>query len=282
MEGLYARKRKTLRYGDRLISWDRPMIMGVVNITPDSFYDGGLHRGTDEAVRHAVELWEQGAEILDIGGYSTRPGAAEVSVQEEMDRVLPVIEKLKQTLPDALLSVDTFRAAVAEAAVRCGAGIINDVSGGTLDPDMFATVGRLRVPYVLMHMRGTPQTMTQLTHYQHLFVEILQELAAQYAQLRAAGAYDIILDPGFGFAKTVDQNYALLAGLDRFNLLNLPILVGVSRKSMIYRKLGITPAEALNGTTALHAVALPHADILRVHDVAEAKQVVVLLSGSLS
>jgi len=229
-------------------------------------------------VRKAEQMLADGADILDIGGYSTRPGAAEVTSQEEQDRILPAIEAILQNFPEAIISVDTFRADVAEASIDAGAHIINDVGGGVLDKAMFETVARLQVPYILMHMRGTPQTMASLTEYNNLVLDVLDEMRVQLAKLQQLGVKDIILDPGFGFAKTVDQNYELLRHLEEFRIFGLPVLVGMSRKSMVYKSLGINQADALTGTIAVNSVALMKgADILRVHDVKEAKQTIVLL-----
>jgi dihydropteroate synthase len=218
-----------------------------------------------------------GAAMLDLGAYSSRPGAADISVQEETDRLLPVVEAVVKTYPEAILSIDTFRAPVAEAAVKAGAHIINDIGGGQLDQDMFAAVARLKVPYILMHMKGTPQTMVQQAHYKNVFNEVLDYFITLYSQLRQLGVHDVILDPGFGFAKTAEHSYTLLNRLDGFNLLGLPVLAGVSRKRMIYGTLGTTAAEALNGTTVLNTIALMKgANILRVHDVKPAVEAVKL------
>lgn len=270
--------KKTLNVGGRLVELSPPLIMGIINITPDSFFEGarvGTH--AEEVLQRAGAMYEQGAAILDIGGYSTRPGAQEVSQAEELDRVLPVIETIRRHIPSVLISVDTFRAGVALEAVRAGADIINDVSGGTLDAAMFDTVAALRVPYVLMHMRGTPQTMNKLTQYKRLVPDILKELQQKLVELRQKGVTDIIIDPGFGFAKTVAQNFNLMRDLSEFHQLGCPLLVGVSRKSMVWRTLGVTAGEALNGTTVLNTLALQQgADILRVHDVREAAEAVKL------
>lgn len=272
--------KKTLNVRGRLLDLATPAVMGILNVTPDSFYDGG--RLADEAslLRQAEQMLEAGATWLDVGGYSTRPGAAEVPEAEERRRVTTAIEAILKRFPQAHVSVDTFRSQVARAAVEAGAAIINDVSGGALDDQMFATVAALKVPYILMHMRGTPQTMTSRTNYQHLTVDILRELQPALYQLNQLGVTDICVDPGFGFAKTVEQNFSLLHHLDDFQTLGRPLLVGLSRKSMIWRTLHIRPDEALNGTTALHALALwKGADILRVHDVKEAVQVVSLVQA---
>ncbi|GGC23098.1 dihydropteroate synthase [Parapedobacter defluvii] len=262
----------------RLIDLTSPKVMGIMNVTPDSFFDGGRHNTIDAALRHAEKLLDEGADLLDIGAYSSRPGAANVSIDEEVSRLLPVIDAITTRFPEAVLSIDTFRADVARAAIEAGAHVINDISGGTLDEQMFATVAELQVPYILMHMRGTPDTMQQLTDYTDLVEEVNLFFGKQIAALRRLGVKDLILDPGFGFAKTLQQNYDLLNRLEELHIHGLPILGAISRKSMIYKKLGITPAEALNGTTALHALLLAKGvQILRVHDVKAAKEVITLL-----
>lgn len=252
--------------------------MGILNITPDSFYEGSrFSPNSDEFIQEAGQMLASGAAMLDVGGYSTRPGAAEISLSEECDRVLPVIEALIDQFPDVIISIDTFRSQVARRAVGAGARIINDVSGGNLDVEMFQTVAGLGVPYVLMHMRGTPETMTSQNHYDHLVQDIIRELSEKLARLRSLGVADVIVDPGFGFAKNVTQNFELLNNLEHFQELNAPLLVGLSRKSMIWRSLGVTPTDALNGTTALNMYALQRgADILRVHDVKEAIETIKL------
>ncbi len=252
--------------------------MGILNLTPDSFFPGSRLSSAEEAVRKAEQMLADGADMLDIGGYSTRPGAAEVSAQEEQDRILPAIEAIHRSFPEAIISVDTFRADVAEASIAAGAHIINDVGGGLLDNTMFETIARLQVPYILMHMRGTPQTMASLTKYDNLVVDVLSELQVQLAKLQQLGVRDVILDPGFGFAKTVEQNFELLRHMEDFRILGLPVLAGLSRKSMVYKSLGIHQADALTGTIAVNTVALMKgADILRVHDVKETKQTIILL-----
>lgn len=254
-----------------------PQVMGILNVTPDSFYAGSRLSSTDAVLQKAETMLTDGADLLDIGGYSTRPGAAAVSATEELDRVLPAIEAIVKQFSDAVLSVDTFRAQVAEAAIAAGASLINDVSGGMLDEKMFETVARLQVPYILMHMRGTPQTMSSLTNYDDVVLDVLDELQRKVAALTKLGVNDIIIDPGFGFAKTIDQNFEILNRLDTFRILELPILAGLSRKSMTYKFLGIDQADALPGTIALNTLALTKgADILRVHDVKEAKQTIQL------
>lgn len=269
----------TLRTGEQLLDLSKPKIMGILNVTPDSFFDGGRHYSLDGAMAHAHKLVRDGADIIDIGGYSSRPGAAHISAQEELDRIVPVVEALVAAMPGAILSIDTFRAAVARATVEAGAHIINDISGGTLDEAMFETVAQLNVPYILMHTRGTPQTMQQQTDYHNIVEEIALYFGERISRLRSLGLADIILDPGFGFAKSLAQNYELLAGMDTLHAYGLPILGAVSRKSMIYTKLGIAPAEALNGTTVIHTLLLNKGvHLLRVHDVKEAREVVRLMS----
>jgi len=265
--------------GGKLIDLSSPKVMGILNITPDSFYDGGRYNSTEAALIHAEKLLTAGADILDIGAYSSRPGAADVTADEERTRLLPVIEAVTRRFPASILSIDTFRAEVARACIEAGAHIINDISGGTLDGQMFATVAELQVPYVLMHMRGTPDTMQQLTNYVDPVQDITLFFGTQIAALRQLGVRDIILDPGFGFAKTLQQNYDLLNRLEELHVHGLPILGAVSRKSMIYKKLGITPEEALNGTTVLNTLLLTKGvQILRVHDVKTAKEVIALMT----
>jgi dihydropteroate synthase len=267
----------TLNVGGQLVDLSQPAVMGILNVTPDSFYAGSRVGHLDEVVRRAGEMLEHGATFLDVGGYSTRPGAEAISPEEELGRVVPAIEAVRKAFPAALVSVDTFRAAVARAAVATGAGMVNDISGGTLDADMFRTVAALQIPYVLMHLRGTPQTMTSYTQYEDLPREVFGYFVQKVFALRQLGVKDIVLDLGFGFAKTPDQNFQLLRHWNYFKPLGLPVLAGLSRKSMIYKKLGIPVAEALNGTTVLNTIALTRgASILRVHDVKEAVQAVKL------
>ncbi|HLL95739.1 MAG TPA: dihydropteroate synthase [Spirosoma sp.] len=269
--------KKTLNCRGRLVDLTVPAVMGIVNVTPDSFFTGS-RIALDNAVETAQKMLSAGATLLDVGGYSTRPGAADVQPAEEVDRVVPVIEAILTSFPQALISIDTFRASVARQAVGAGACLINDVSGGTLDPAMFATVAELPgVPYVLMHLRGTPQTMQSLATYSNVVTEVIDELAGQLTKLRAMGIHDILLDPGFGFAKTPAQNFELLSRLEAFRLFDNPILVGLSRKTTIWKTLGITADEALNGTSVLNTVALfKGVSVLRVHDVREAVEAVKL------
>ncbi|MCL7988764.1 dihydropteroate synthase [Sphingobacterium sp. lm-10] len=268
----------SIRLGGKLMSFELPKIMGILNLTADSFYDGGQNTTLDAALKHVEQMVHDGADIIDIGGQSTRPGAALSLEEEELNRVVPVISAIQKAFPNTILSVDTYRARVAEEAIRAGAHIINDVSGGQLDQQMFATVAKLQVPYILMHMRGTPDTMQQHTIYDDVVADVAVELGHRIATLRTLGVRDILLDPGFGFAKTSAQNYELLLRVTELHYHGLPILGGISRKSMIYRKLDISPAEALPGTIALNTLLLERGvQLLRVHDVKEAKQLVNLL-----
>jgi dihydropteroate synthase len=271
----FFQKKATLNAGGKLIDLSTPKVMGIINLTPDSFYADSRKQDTRSALLQAEKMLDDGATFLDIGAYSSRPGAMDISVQEEMDRLLPAVEVIVDAFPDAVLSIDTFRAQVAEAAIKAGAHIINDIGGGGLDADMFATIARLQIPYILMHMKGTPQNMNQLAQYDDVFNEVFDYFTHKYHQLKQLGVKDVIIDPGFGFAKKTEHSYALMNRLQDFNVLQLPVLVGISRKNMIYKTLGITAAEALNGTTALNAIALTKgANILRVHDVREAVEAV--------
>lgn len=264
--------------GGRLLSFEQPRVMGILNVTPDSFYAASRTDGPDEIARRARQMADEGADLIDVGAYSSRPGADDVSAEEEMDRLRRALTVVRRECPDMPISVDTFRADVARMCVEeCGAEMINDISGGQLDKNMFRTVVHLKVPYVMMHMRGTPADMQQHTGYEHLEREVMLYFAQRVRHLHDLGVRDVILDPGFGFAKTLEQNYELLQHLDDLQVFGLPVLVGLSRKSMVYKLLGVTPEEALNGTTALHMAALERgADILRVHDVKAAVQVVKL------
>jgi dihydropteroate synthase len=269
--------KKTIKIQGRLLDLSIPRVMGILNITPDSFYSESRLSSMDAVVEKAGKMQEDGAVLIDIGGYSTRPGAKEVSESEETDRVVPVIEQLNKYFPELIISVDTFRSEVARQSVLNGAHIINDVAGGLLDDRMFDVVAELGVPYILMHMRGTPQTMNTLTEYDFLVPRILQELQEKLIGLREKGVSDVIIDPGFGFAKTTAQNFALMKDLSEFHELGCPLLVGISRKGMIYTTLNITAEDALNGTTVLNTISLQHgASILRVHDVKPAVEAVKL------
>ena len=257
-----------------------PRVMGILNVTPDSFYAGSRTQTEAEIARRTEQIVSEGAAIIDIGAYSSRPNAEHVPVEEEMKRLRAGLEVVRRVRPDAVVSVDTFRADVARMCVEeYGVALINDISAGEMDKDMFATVARLGVPYIMMHMQGTPQSMQQHPHYDNLLREVFLYFARKVQQLRDLGVKDIILDPGFGFGKTLEHNYELLARLEEFRVFGLPLLVGVSRKSMIYRLLDVTPQEALNGTSVLNTLCLSKgADILRVHDVREAVEAVKIVT----
>jgi dihydropteroate synthase len=253
--------------------------MGIINVTPDSFYDGGKTTLPREILSRAEEMLNEGASFLDIGGYSSRPGADDVTEDEELHRVLPAVEAICKEFPNALVSIDTFRSKVARKAIESGACMVNDISAGEMDTEMLPTVAGIQVPYIAMHMRGTPQSMSQFTEYEQVTRDILRYFSEKIAEADALGINDLIADPGFGFSKTRVQNFTLLNELELFQQLEIPLLVGISRKSFIYKTLGRSAAEALNGTTALHSMALlKGASILRVHDVLEAMECVRLVS----
>lgn len=278
VEDTYFGSISSIRVGDKLLDLSIPVVMGILNVTPDSFFEGSREQSTAGAVEKARAMISEGAKIIDIGGYSTRPGADEIPVEEEVNRVVPIIRSLRKEFPDLAISIDTFRSKVAEEAVLAGANIINDVSGFEIDPAIIEVAAKHGTPYILMHMRGTPETMQSLTEYDNLFKDISLYFSRKIERLKDAGVKDVILDPGFGFAKNIEQNYDLLRNIEAFHLFGKPILAGLSRKSMIYKKLGITPEESLNGTIALNAIALQKgAKILRVHDVKEAVELVELL-----
>lgn len=276
----FFRKKETINAGGKLIDLSTPKVMGIINLTPDSFYAGSRKPLISDALLQANKMQAEGADFLDIGAYSSRPGADDISVQEETDRLLPVVELIAANHPDLILSIDTFRANVAEAAIKAGAHIINDISGGQLDDAMFATVARLQVPYILMHMKGTPQNMNQMAQYENVFIEVLDYFAERCYSLKQLGVNDIIIDPGFGFAKTQEHSYTLMNRLNEFDILQLPLLAGVSRKRMVYKITGGTAEDALNGTTALNTIALMKGvNILRVHDVKEAVEAVKIFQA---
>lgn len=261
----------------KLVDFDSPKVMGILNLTPDSFYDGGRRHNEAEYLQHAEKMLLEGATFIDVGAYSSRPGAEDVSEADELKRIVPVVEALTRQFPDILLSIDTFRSRVAKNCVEAGAAIINDISGGNLDDNMLPTVAELQVPYILMHMRGTPKNMKDLNEYDDLAQDILYYFSEKVAAARDLGINDLIIDPGFGFSKNISQNFELMSKLELFKSLDLPILSGISRKSMIYKTFGTTPEEALNGTTVLNTVSLlKGAHILRVHDVKEAMECVKL------
>ena len=276
----FFKKKVTLNAGGRLIDLSTPKVMGIINVTPDSFFAGSRKMDTSDAVFRAEKMLNEGAEFLDLGAYSSRPGAIDISPQEEIERLLPVVEAITKALPEAVLSVDTFRASVAEAGFKTGAHIINDISGGDLDEKMFATVAHLQIPYILMHTKGSPQNMTEKAHYQDVFAEVFDDLAAKIYRLKQLNVHDVIIDPGFGFAKTKAQSFELLRKMQGFEQLELPVLAGISRKGMIYKTLGTSANEALNGTTVLNTMALLNgAQILRVHNVKEAVEAVRLFEA---
>ena len=272
---------KYINVNGSLLDLSGPCVMGILNITPDSFYAGSRMQTEAEIAARVQQILDEGAGIIDIGAYSSRPNAENVSPREEMERLRMGLEILRKTQPGAVISVDTFRADVARMCVEeYGVAIINDIAAGEMDTDMFRTVAELNVPYIMMHMQGTPQNMQQHPHYDNLLKEVFLYFAQKVQQLRDLGMKDIILDPGFGFGKTVEHNYELLAHLEEFRVFELPLLVGVSRKSMIYRLLGNTPQDALNGTTVLDTICLlKGADILRVHDVREAVETVKIVEA---
>ncbi|RKR12395.1 dihydropteroate synthase [Maribacter vaceletii] len=270
----------TINCNENLIDLSTPKIMGILNVTPDSFFDGGKFKNIDDALLQTDKMLQDGATFIDVGAYSSKPGANAVSEEEELARILPIVTQIQSSFPNCILSIDTFRSSVAKACVDAGAAIINDISGGNLDPKMFTTVAALKVPYILMHMRGTPQNMQQNTTYKNLIKDIIFYFSEQVYKAKEAGINDIIIDPGFGFAKTLEQNYELLNKLDLLQNLDAPILAGLSRKSMIYKTLKTDANNALNGTTALNMVCLNHgAAILRVHDVKEAMECVQLFNA---
>lgn len=270
-------KNRTFQLNGKLLLLEKPIVMGILNVTPDSFYTLPVTEKSTPLTIRAEQMLADGASILDIGGVSTRPNSRLISMEEEWSRIESPLKAIRKKMPDALISVDTFRAEIARRAAAEGANIINDISAGTMDTEMLSTVGRLKLPYIAMHMQGTPQTMQQHPHYDHVVRDIMDYFIKKTAEIQAAGISDVILDPGFGFGKTLQQNYQLLNGLEAFQLLEKPLLVGISRKSMIYKLLQITASEALNATTALNMLALQKgADILRVHDVKEAMECIRL------
>ena len=268
----------TINCKGQLIDLSTPKVMGILNITPDSFYDGGKHKDETSMLNHVEKMLKEGAAFIDLGAYSSRPNADHVSEAIELKRILPMVELILKAFPDTLLSIDTFRSKVAKACIDTGAALINDISAGKLDDNMLNTVANLKVPYIMMHMRGTPKTMQHQTNYNNLVKDILFYFSVRIAEARSLGVLDIIVDPGFGFAKTLEQNYDLLKKLELFKIIETPLLVGVSRKSMIYKALNTSAKKALNGTSVLNTVALQKgASILRVHDVKEAMECVRLV-----
>ena len=269
----------TININGELMILDSPKIMGILNITPDSFYSGSRVSSASEVLSRAEKMLLNGANFLDIGGYSSKPGAEDVSVDEEINRVIPAISAVKKAFPEAVISIDTFRSSVAMAAINAGASLINDISGGDGDPEMFQTVKKLKVPYIIMHMQGTPKTMQKSPSYRNVVQDVYRALSLKLNELRLLGVTDVIVDVGFGFGKTMEHNYELLANLDYFHSLECPVIVGISRKSMVYKALDITPEESLNGTVVLNTIATQKGvQILRVHDVKEAKEMLRLYS----
>lgn len=273
----------SIRVGGRLMDLSTPKVMGILNVTPDSFYADSRKQSEADIARRVEQIMDEGGDIIDVGAYSSRPGAADVTAQEEMERLARALRIIRRLAPGAVVSIDTFRAGVARCCVEdYGAHIINDISGGEMDADMFSTVASLQVPYILMHMQGTPQTMQSQPSYQNVVIEVMQSLGKRASLLHEMGVCDVILDPGFGFGKTLQHNYQLLSRLSQLHELHLPLLVGVSRKSMIYNLLGCTPQEALGGTTVVHTIALLQgAHILRVHDVKAATEAVRIVRQTL-
>jgi len=272
---------QTLNIRGRLLHLKEPRIMGILNVTPDSFYDGGRYDSETTILEQTEKMMKHGATFIDVGGYSSRPGAEDIPMSEEIRRISIAIKSIAKNFPEAFISIDTFRSQVAKAAVQEGAAMINDISGGEQDPAMLDIVSSLQVPYVVMHMRGDPKTMNRLTQYDNLTKDVTDFLHAKIYQLNSLGIKDIIIDPGFGFAKTIEQNFYLLNSLDYLKILNKPLLVGLSRKSMIWKTLSTTPEYALNGTSCLNTIALMKgASILRVHDVQEASEVCRLFSST--
>ncbi len=280
----FLHKKTMLRCGEHLLDLSTPLVMGILNITPDSFYANSRATSADVVAARVHRMLSEGAAIIDVGAYSSRPGAADVSQGEELHRLCFALDIIRGKFPQAVVSIDTFRAEVVKEVVKqFGAVMVNDISGGEADEDMYAVVAKLDVPYAAMHMRGTPQTMQQHAQYANVAADVIHSLAQKVNTLHAIGVSDVIVDPGFGFAKTIEQNFELLSRLEDFKIFELPLLVGLSRKSMVCRTLGVKASEALNGTTVLNTLALERgADILRVHDVKEAVETVKILNSQLS
>ena len=262
-----------------LIDLSTPKVMGILNVTPNSFYDGGKHKEINSIIHQVDKMLSEGADFIDIGAYSSKPSAEFVSEEEEIKRLVPIVKSLVETFPNIILSVDTFRAQVAKASVENGVAMVNDIAAGLLDDKMLETVAELKVPYIMMHMRGNPQMMQSLTQYDDIVKEMIFYFSERIQKARSFGISDIVIDPGFGFAKTLEQNYEVLHKMELFSMLELPLLAGISRKSMIYKVLESSPQEALNGTSVLNTIALQKgAKILRVHDVKEAVECIKLVS----
>ncbi|OSY88114.1 dihydropteroate synthase [Tenacibaculum holothuriorum] len=269
----------TINCNQKLIDLSTPKVMGVLNITPDSFFDGGKYKNEKEILTQVEKMLSEGADFIDVGAYSSRPGAKHISEKEELSRIVPVIKLITKEFSNALISVDTFRSEVANQTINEGATIINDISGGKMDKDMFSIVAKLQVPYIMMHMKGTPQNMQQNPEYENVVTEVISYFAEQLFKLKELKVNDVIIDVGFGFGKTIEHNYELLKKLSLFKNLDVPVLTGVSRKSMLYKTLGISPQDALNATTVANTIALLNGtNILRVHDVKEAVEAVKIVS----
>lgn len=269
----------TINCKGQLVDLTLPKVMGILNVTPNSFFDGGRYKNDSEILLRVEKMLLNGATFIDIGAYSSKPSAEFVSEEEELQRIVPIVQLILEHFPETLISIDTFRSEVAKACIENGAAIINDISAGILDDKMLETIAKYNVPYIMMHMRGTPQTMQAMTNYDNIVKEILFYFSERIAQARSLGINDLIVDPGFGFAKTLEQNYEILQKMELFQMLELPLLAGVSRKSMIYKTLHSSAEEALNGTTVLNTIALTKgAKILRVHDVREAIECVALFN----
>jgi dihydropteroate synthase len=280
MKGTVFYSKNTLNIKGKILDISSPIVMGILNVTPDSFYDGGAYADEKKIISRAEEIITQGGAIIDIGGYSTRPGANDISETDEIERIIPAVRAISKAFPEAILSIDTFRSEVAKRAINEGASMVNDISGGELDRKMFQTVGELKVPYILMHMKGTPQNMAKFASYENLIVELVDYFQKKIAKLNELGIYEIVIDPGFGFAKTREHNFELLEKLNYLKTLKMPILVGLSRKSMIYKTLNLGPENSLNGTTVLNTIALMNgAGIIRVHDVKECVEAVKLFKS---
>jgi dihydropteroate synthase len=274
-------KKVTINVNGVLVDLSNPSVMGIINITPDSFYAGSRFVEIDEILKRVEQIIDEGGKFVDIGAFSSRPGALEVDEKTEKERLKPALFEIRKKFPDIIISLDTYRASIAEwAAGEFGIGIINDISGGTIDKSMYETISRIKVPYILMHMRGKPENMQEFAEYNNVTKEIIAELSINVLKMRELGVCDIIIDPGFGFSKTVKQNFQLLSQLEMFKIFELPVIVGLSRKSMIYRTLDKTPSEALNGTIVLNTIALlKSVNILRVHDVKEACETIKLVEN---
>ena len=269
----------TINLRGKLMNFSVPKIMGILNITPDSFYDGGRYNSKEKIQRQIEKMIISGVDIIDVGGYSSRPGAKDISIEDELNRVIPVIEIIKKKFPETIVSIDTFRSRVASEAIISGADIVNDISGGNLDSNMFETVSKHKVPYILMHMRGNPENMMSKTNYENVTKDVCKYFSQRIDKAHSYGINDVIIDPGFGFSKTTQQNYELLNNLEFFKEFQRPIIIGISRKSMIYKTLNTTPDKALNGSSVLHTISLMKgANILRTHDVKEAVECVKIVS----